>query len=189
MKRFLPLIFIASLFAVFRVVSIVVDGFPINSAPLSALFLCGLWFAGARGLMLTGVLWLVAYPLLSVLHGYAVGADFIASVVGLASVTGIAYFMMQRFSKGFWQAMVGGLLGALAFYLITNTFSWIANPLYTKDLSGFYQAQWSGHPTYSLPTWVFLRNSLAGNALFIACYWLGQVSFLRKEGLREASVA
>ena len=67
------------------------------------------------------------------------------------------------------MGMVGTLLGvagcSLAFYLLTNTVSWISAPAYAKTLSGWLQALTTGEPGY-LPTWYFLRNSLVSDLGF-----------------------
>jgi hypothetical protein len=65
-----------------------------------------------------------------------------------------------------------GLLGAsfagsIIFYLITNTGSWLADPVYAKTVGGWLQALTvgdgvSGHPS----TLAFYRNTLASDLLF-----------------------
>jgi hypothetical protein len=57
------------------------------------------------------------------------------------------------------------VLGSLAFYFITNTASWIAEPLYAKTAAGWWQALVTGLPGYP-PTLVFFRNSLFGDFMF-----------------------
>ena len=63
----------------------------------------------------------------------------------------------------------GGLLGALLFYVITNTNSWMQNPGYQKTLSGWMQALTSGIPGYP-PTWAFFRNTLLSGGLFTGLF-------------------
>ena len=63
----------------------------------------------------------------------------------------------------------GGLLGALLFYLITNTASWLFNPFgnpeYTKGFIGWITALTKG--TGGWPqTWEFFRNTLLSGGLF-----------------------
>jgi len=67
----------------------------------------------------------------------------------------------------------GGILGALLFYLITNTASWFFNPFsnpeYTKTLLGWITALTKG--TGGWPqTWEFFRNTLLSGALFTALF-------------------
>ena len=67
----------------------------------------------------------------------------------------------------------GGLLGAILFYLITNTASWLFNPFhnpeYTKNLTGWLIALTKGHAGYP-STWEFFRNTLLSGGLFTALF-------------------
>lgn len=59
----------------------------------------------------------------------------------------------------------GGLLGAVIFYLITNTAAWLANPAYAKTFAEWLRALTSG--TSGWPeTWTFFRNTLLSGGLF-----------------------
>lgn len=67
----------------------------------------------------------------------------------------------------------GGLLGAVLFYLITNTASWLFNPFnnpeYTRDLHGLLIALSKG--TAGWPqTWEFFRNTLMSGGLFTGLF-------------------
>jgi len=67
----------------------------------------------------------------------------------------------------------GGILGALLFYLITNTASWLMNPFqnpeYTKTLAGWLIALVKG--TNGWPqTWEFFRNTLLSAGLFTGLF-------------------
>ncbi len=81
----------------------------------------------------------------------------------------------RRFSpRASWlKLLCGGLLGAILFYLITNTAAWLFNPFgnpeYTKDLTGWLIALTkgtAGHP----PTWEFFRNTLMSGGLFTGLF-------------------
>ncbi|MFC5455919.1 DUF6580 family putative transport protein [Prosthecobacter fluviatilis] len=69
------------------------------------------------------------------------------------------------------MSLLGTLLGvtgcAIAFYFITNTVSWLSNPVsaYAMNFSGWLQAVTTGEPGH-LPTWFFLRNSLVSDLGF-----------------------
>ena len=67
----------------------------------------------------------------------------------------------------------GGLLGAILFYLITNTASWLFNPFhnpeYTKTLTGWIIALTKGHAGYP-STWEFFRNTLLSGGLFTTLF-------------------
>jgi len=65
--------------------------------------------------------------------------------------------------------LAGGLLGAILFYLITNTASWLAIQAYPKTLSGWITALTSGLPGY--PTTIeFFRNTLLSGGLFTGLF-------------------
>ena len=75
--------------------------------------------------------------------------------------------------SSFWSLLGGSLLGAILFYLITNTAAWFFNPFHnTEYLKTF--ASWllaltkgvSGWPS----TWEFFRNTLLGTGLFTALF-------------------
>lgn len=61
--------------------------------------------------------------------------------------------------------LLGGLLGAVLFYLITNTAAWMQNPEYAKTLTEWFRALTTG--TSGWPeTWTFFRNTLLSGGLF-----------------------
>ncbi len=61
--------------------------------------------------------------------------------------------------------IAGSLLGAILFYLITNTGSWLDNPAYAKSLAEWFRALTTG--TSGWPeTWTFFRNTLLSGGLF-----------------------
>jgi hypothetical protein len=67
----------------------------------------------------------------------------------------------------------GGLLGAIIFYLITNTASWLFNPFnnpeYVKTFAGWFIALTKGTAGYP-ETWQFFRNTLLSGGLFTALF-------------------
>jgi hypothetical protein len=71
----------------------------------------------------------------------------------------------------------GGVLGAILFYLITNTASWLFNPFhnleYTKNLTGWIVALTKGIGGYP-STWEFFRNTLLSGGLFTALFAAAQ---------------
>jgi hypothetical protein len=75
--------------------------------------------------------------------------------------------------SSFASLLGGGILGALLFYLITNTASWFLNPFnnpeYSKTLLGWIIALTKG--TYGWPqTWEFFRNTLLSGGLFTGLF-------------------
>jgi hypothetical protein len=73
----------------------------------------------------------------------------------------------MRGSASLAKALSGVLTASLAFYLITNSVSWLVEPGYAKSAGGWWQALTTGLPGYA-PTWTFLRNSLLSDLGFSA---------------------
>ena len=77
----------------------------------------------------------------------------------------------DRLVKGFQsrQQLPSTLLGALLFYLVSNTVSWLTVPGYAKTIAGWVQALTVGLPGFP-PTWVFGLKSLLGTGLFTGLF-------------------
>jgi hypothetical protein len=113
-------------------------------------------------------------------------------VVQWEAVAVYGSFAAAAWFAGRWRGqigLVGGLLGtiicSLAFYLITNTVSWLADPAYAKNLASWIQALTTGIGVPGLPpTWWFLRQSLlsdlAFSSLLLAAYNT-EASFRRQQ--------
>lgn len=89
---------------------------------------------------------------------------------------------------GFLSLLGGGILGALLFYLLTNTASWLFNPFhnpeYTRNFTGWLIALTKG--TAGWPeTWQFFRNTLMSGGLFTGLF-VGAIKLLEaSESQRE----
>ena len=72
-----------------------------------------------------------------------------------------------------WKLLTGGVLGAVLFYLVTNTATWLFNPFhnleYTKNLAGWLIALSKGTAGYP-PTWEFFWNTLLSGGLFTGLF-------------------
>jgi hypothetical protein len=91
-------------------------------------------------------------------------------LVKTLSFAGLIAFGCCFSRRNSWLGLLaGGLLGAVLFYLITNTASWLYNPEYAKTLAGWIQALTSGIPGYP-PTWEFFRNTLSSGGLFTGLF-------------------
>lgn len=160
----------------------------VNFSPLMALALCGGVYLNRRAawLLPLGVL-IVSDFALNLRYGSSLfGAGEILRYLcyGTAVVAGFA--IARRKS---WGSLALGSLGcSLLFFLVTNTGSWIMDPLYVKSLGGWWQALTVGHPGLP-PTILFFRNSVVSDLLFTGLFafsmeWLalraGQPSLLRK---------
>lgn len=70
----------------------------------------------------------------------------------------------------FFKLLAGGLLGAVLFYLVTNSLTWAQDPFYAKTLAGWFQALTTGHPDIHPTTLEFFRNTLLSGGLFTALF-------------------
>jgi hypothetical protein len=172
---------------------------PANFSAVYALAFCGgFYFAGAMAwwvpmlaLVLSSSLlnWLYYdYPLV---NGYMLLTYLaFAMIVGLGRL--FRYWLRKKPDQGklpAWMEMTflvgGGLLGAVLFYLITNTISWIFEPTqpYAKTLAGWIQALTKG--TAGWPdTWTFFRNTLLSSGLFSALF-VGAMQWSEKKETQE----
>jgi hypothetical protein len=91
----------------------------------------------------------------------------IPKIIAFALLIGLGTFFKPK--TGFFKLLSGGILGALLFYLITNTFSWIWDPAYPKTFAGWIQSLTVGTPGYP-PTIQFLLNSLLSGGLFTGLF-------------------
>ncbi len=104
-------------------------------------------------------------------HAPLLGPEMIGNYLAYAGLV----LLGRTFSaKASWPALLsGGLLGAIVFYLISNTASWLFNPFhnpeYTKNLAGWIVALTRG--TAGWPqTWEFFRNTLMSSGLFTGLF-------------------
>jgi len=144
--------------------------FPPNFSAFYALAFCaGAFFPGGAkwwlplGTMLvTDLLLNVFYYHQTILSGY-----MLVKLLCFAGLIGLGCLFSARMS---WlKLLCGGLLGAVLFYLVTNTASWLYNPEYAKTIAGWIQALTSGTPNYP-PTWTFFRNTLLSGGLFTGLF-------------------
>src|SRR5208283_4342588 len=80
----------------------------------------------------------------------------------------------------FLSLLAGGVLGAILFYLITNTLSWFFNPFnnpeYVKTFAGWLTALTKGTAGYA-STWEFFRDTLMSGGLFTGLF-AGAMKFM-----------
>ena len=95
------------------------------------------------------------------------------SAMQLVNYVGYALIILlgTRFNNRsrFLGLLAGGIMGAILFYLITNTASWLASPEYTKDLAGWIKALTTGTSGYPT-TLEFFRNTLMSGGLFTGLF-------------------
>lgn len=101
-------------------------------------------------------------------YGYTLPASgYIARIACFAAAIGLGWWISTR--KSWLWLLNGSLLGALLFYLVTNTQSWWADPYYAKTLAGWWQALTIGHPEFP-PTIYFFKNTLFGDLMFTGLF-------------------
>ena len=153
-------------FALSRIPGVLPQNF---SAAYALAFCGGVYFTGAMALWLplgtlfaTDVLLNVFYYHAPVFSGY-----MLVKTLSFAALVGLGRLFSPR--TNWWKLLGGGLLGAMLFYFITNTASWLYNPEYAKTLAGWIQALTTGLPNYP-STWEFFRNTLLSGGLFTGLF-------------------
>jgi hypothetical protein len=164
-KLVLPLAFML-VFALSRIPGLLPPGF---SAAYALAFCCGLFFRGAMGwwlplgtLAVTDVLLNRFHYHEPVLNGY-----LLVNLIAFAGIVALGRWFKPRMS--WFKLLGGGLLGALLFYLVTNTAAWLFSPGYAKTILGWIQALTTGLPGFP-PTWEFFRSTLLSGGLFTALF-------------------
>jgi hypothetical protein len=178
LSRLLPFIFVA-VFAVSRIPSLLPPNWQNFSAAYAFAFCAGVYFPRKNSW------WL---PLL-VLLGTDIGLNFYWAAHGVKvwdapdlanlAFNYLAYvvliFLGRRLKpqSSFAALLGGGIFGAILFYFITNTASWLFNPFhnpeYAKTFSGWLLALTkgvNGWPT----TLEFFRNTLLSGGIFTALF-------------------
>jgi len=139
------------------------------SAAHALLFCAAFWLPGWMGWVLPLATIIVTDILLNLFHYNASVFDprLVTNWMILALFVVLAKWLAQRRSYG--RVFLGTLLGALFFYLVSNTVSWMVNPAYAKTIVGWVQALTVGLPGFP-PTWVFGLKSLLGTGLFTGLF-------------------
>ena len=139
------------------------------SAAHALLFCAAFWLPGWIGWVLPMATIIVTDILLNQFH-YAepvMVPELISNWMILGLFVVLAKWLARRRSYG--RVFLGTLLGALLFYLVSNTVSWLVNPAYAKTIAGWVQALTVGLPGLP-PTWMFGLNSLLGTGLFTGLF-------------------
>ncbi len=165
-NRWLPWIFVA-LFAVSRIPGVL----PLNfSAAYAFAFCAGVYFRGAAAWWLPlGVIAVTDVALnLFYYHVAPFGFYLLLNYAVFAALIGLGKWFGPRSS--FFKLLGGGLLGAIIFYLVTNTLTWSEDVAYAKTIAGWIQALTVGHPEIHPTTWEFFRNTLLSGGIFTALF-------------------
>lgn len=149
---------------------------PPNFSPVYALAFCaGVYLPGRLAWWLPMGMLLISDILLNAHYGVSILTGYMAlNYVAYAAL--IALGRRLSGASSWLHLLGGGLLGALLFYLITNTAAWF-NPApgpfpqapYPRTLLGWVQALTVGASPWP-PTWTFFRNTLLSGGLFTALF-------------------
>src|SRR6266550_5671231 len=149
------------------------------SAAYALVFCAGVYFPGRLAWWLPLTTLLVTDIGLNIYYLHLGWNVFDLPVLKYQLLNYVAYGFLiwfgRRFSPkaSFIALLGGGVLGAILFYLITNTASWLFNPFnnpeYAKNLMGLLTALTKG--TAGWPqTWEFFRNTLLSGGLFTGLF-------------------
>jgi hypothetical protein len=163
------LIVLATLYRLLPTVDLALSNF----TPVMAIAFCGAVYFRNRWM------WLIPFVALSVSdvyinYFYAKEYGYTWPLSGLIARTAcfgaallIGAVVARR--KSWLSLLNGGLLGAILFYLVTNTQAWWADPFYAKSIAGWWQALTIGHPEFP-PTIFFFKNTLFGDLMFTGLF-------------------
>jgi len=174
--RFVMPVALMVVFALSRIPGMLPNNF---SAVYAIAFCAGVYFTGAMAWWLPLATLLVTDIGLNVYYLYLGWEVFDLPMLRYQGFVYLAYaaiiWLGRRFKPGhsFVGLLGGGVLGALLFYLITNTAAWFFNPFgnaeYVKTFSGWIIALTKGTAGYP-QTWEFFRNTLLSGGLFTGLF-------------------
>ncbi|HEY2572465.1 MAG TPA: DUF6580 family putative transport protein, partial [Verrucomicrobiaceae bacterium] len=154
----------------------ILDGFP-NLSPLMAFAFVGTVVFPKPLPWWSWIVLLLGLDLVSEGAAWWTQANgHIEVVAAYACYAAAAFFATRmRDRAGVLDSLLGTLICSIAFYLVTNTVSWMTDPAYTKDSAGWWQSLTVGIGIPGIPsTLVFFRNSLiadlGGATILLAVY-------------------
>jgi hypothetical protein len=158
-----------------------------NFSPLAAICLCGaIYFPRKLAVLLPLGIILVSDVILNayVYHASLFCWEMFSRYVALGLVIGLGWAVRKQ--GRLWPVIPASIAGSLGFYIITNSASWISNPVYQKTLAGWVQALTTGVPAYP-PTWLFYRSTLVSDLLFTGLFVLCMVATASRAADVEAA--
>lgn len=157
-----------------------------NFAPVAAIALCGAVYLPRRLAVVLPLAMLFASDLILNVFFYhwpMLSWDILPRYAALALISVLGLALRDRARTG--TLLAASAVGSIAFYLITNTGSWLAEPRYAKTFAGWLQALTKGLPGYA-PTWTFYRHTLISDLLFTALF-IGCMHWQAKKNALPAS--
>ena len=154
-------------FALSRWPGLMPDNF---SAAYALVFCAGLYVQGWAGWIVPlGVMFVTDF-LISRFHYHQPIGPFLAGMlpnyIAYAGLIGLGRLFGGK--RPWWMLLGGGILGALLFYIVTNTAAWVELP-YAKTFTGWIQALTTGFPEYP-QTWEFFLKTLGSGGLFTGLF-------------------
>ncbi|MGB9476041.1 MAG: DUF6580 family putative transport protein [Candidatus Udaeobacter sp.] len=144
-----------------------------NFTPLAAIALCSAaYFPNRYKFSIPLVTLFISDAVLNFRYGAPLlDSQIVVRYVALAAVGCAGLLLQNRTSLK--TLLPASIAGSIFFYVITNAFSWLSDPGYTKTVAGLIQALTTGLPNYSAtPSWMFFRNSLISDLLFTLLFVL-----------------
>lgn len=166
LHKLLPVLFIA-VFALSRIPGLL----PANFSVAYALAFCaGVYFRGSMAWWLPLGVMAATDAALNVFYYHT--SPFGWYLLLNYAVYAVLILLGKGFGRraGFFKLLLGGLFGAVIFYLVTNTLTWFQDTFYAKTIAGWIQALTIGHPDILPTTWEFFRNTLLSGGLFTALF-------------------
>jgi hypothetical protein len=144
-----------------------------NFTPLAAIALCSAaYFPKKYKFSVPLVTLFISDAVINFRYGAPLlDSQIVVRYVALAVIGYAGLFLQNRASLK--TLLPASIVGSTFFYAVTNAFSWLSDPGYTKNLAGLIQALTIGLPSYSAtPSWMFFRNSLISDLLFTLVFVL-----------------
>ncbi|MCX8108941.1 MAG: hypothetical protein N3G20_09060 [Verrucomicrobiae bacterium] len=171
-RQVLPIVLMV-VFALTRVPGLLPENF---SAVYGLLFCCGVYMSGRMAWWLPLATMAITDIGLNIYYETVLKVEAFKPYLLFNYVAYVVLIWLgRRFTaRASWFALMGGgIMGAILFYLITNTASWFFNPFgnpeYTKDLAGWIIALTRGTAGYP-ETLEFFRNTLISGGLFTGLF-------------------
>jgi hypothetical protein len=138
-----------------------------NFTPLAAIALCSAaYFPKKYKFLVPLVTLFISDAVINLRYGAPLLDSQIFFRYVALTVVGYAGLLLQ-YRASLKTLLPASIVGSIFFYTVTNAFSWLSDPGYTKNLAGLIQALTTGLPSYSAtPSWMFFRNSLISDILF-----------------------
>lgn len=173
-KRILLIFLVLALFVVVRVVPTYLDQSSAeifaNISPLAALALCGGMMLPSRiAFILTFGTFSISDIMLNLKYGQPIINYYsLFLLVFLAAIFTCGYLLRKH--RRISVLLVSTIASSFLFYLLLNSVSFFMDPHYTKNITGWFQANTTGVPGYP-PAWLFGLRMLMGNSIFALVFY------------------